>query len=59
MQFIRDRHTLTIPANAKAGNYVMRFGMYDADTQARVQISTPKNEPVGDLVVLQEVRIEK
>ncbi|MBI5713709.1 MAG: hypothetical protein HZC38_09850 [Chloroflexi bacterium] len=59
MQFIRDRHTLTIPATAKAGSYIVRFGMYDADTKARVQISTPKNEPVGDVVALQEIRIEK
>jgi hypothetical protein len=59
MQFIRDRHTLTIPANAKAGSYIVRFGMYDADTKARVKISTPKNETVGDLVVLQEIQVEK
>ena len=59
MQFIRDRHTLTIPATAKAGSYIVRFGMYDADTKARVQIFTPKNEPVGDVVALQEIRIEK
>jgi 4-amino-4-deoxy-L-arabinose transferase-like glycosyltransferase len=59
MQFIRDRHTLTIPANANTGKYIVRFGMYDADTQVRVKVTTPKNEPVGDLVVLQEIRIEK
>ena len=59
MQFVRDRHTLTIPATAKAGSYIVRFGMYDADTQVRVQISKPKNEPVGDMVKLQEIRIEK
>ena len=58
MQFNRDRHKLTIPATAKAGRYVVRFGLYDSDTKTRVQISTPKNDPLGDMVVLQEIRIE-
>lgn len=59
MQFIRDRHTLNIPTTAKAGSYIVRFGMYDADTKARIQVSTPKYESVGDMVTLQEIRIEK
>ena len=58
MQFNRDRHKLTIPATTKAGGYVVRFGMYDSDTKTRVQISTPNNDPAGDMVVLQEIRIE-
>ena len=58
MQFNRDRHKLTIPATTKAGGYVVRFGMYDSDTNTRVQISTPNNDPAGDMVVLQEIRIE-
>ena len=59
MQFNRDRHMLTIPITAKVGRYIVRFGMYDSDTKTHVRISTPKNDPVGDLVVLQEIRIEK
>ena len=58
MQFIRDRRTLSIPADAEPGTYTLRIGMYDADTKARVTVLDLENQPIGDTLVLQEVKVE-
>ena len=59
MQFIRDQHILAIPADAAPGMYTLRIGMYEAATQSRVQILDLNYQPTGDLLVLQEINIEK
>jgi hypothetical protein len=59
MQFIRDQHILTIPDDAQPGKYVLRIGMYDADTKARLPIFDLQNQPLGDTVTLQEIQIQK
>lgn len=59
MQFIRDQRILTIPADAPPGKYILRMGMYDADTKLRAQITSPQGQPFGDTLTLQEIEIEK
>jgi len=59
MQFIRDQRILTIPADAAPGAYTLRIGMYEAATQSRVQILDLNYQPTGDVLVLQEITVEK
>ncbi len=59
MQFIRDQRLLSIPADAPPGKYILRMGMYDADTKLRAQITSPQGQPFGDTLTLQEIEIEK
>ncbi|MBI3240929.1 MAG: glycosyltransferase family 39 protein [Chloroflexi bacterium] len=59
MDFVTDQHALAIPPDAPAGFYSLKVGLYDADTQQRLQISEPTLQPVGDTVTLAEIRIQK
>ncbi len=59
MQLITDPHILTIPADAPPGAYILRAGMYDADTSQRLQVFDLQHQPVGDNVVLAEIHIQK
>jgi len=58
MQFIRDQRLVTIPADAPPGTYTLSIGMYDADTQQRVQILDLQNQPIGNDLTLQEIKIQ-
>jgi len=58
MQSVRDQRVLTIPAEAEPGKYILRIGMYDADTKARLPIFDLQDQPVGDAVTLQEIQIQ-
>ena len=59
MQFIRDEHILSIPAETPTGIYMISIGMYDADTHERIQIRTPQGQLLGDEILLQQIEIKK
>jgi hypothetical protein len=46
-QVMLDEHTLTIPADAPAGEYGVYIGMYDASTMQRLPVRDEDNAPVA------------
>ncbi len=58
MQFISDNYQIAIPAEAQPGTYLIRIGMYDADTHRRLPISEVDGTPVGDVLDLIRIVIQ-
>ena len=53
---VRDRHTLTIPANLSPGNYAIEIGMYLPATGARLPMETALGG--ADKIVLTQVSVQ-
>ncbi len=56
-ELVRDRHTLTIPADLPAGNYGIEIGMYRADTGERLSFGSAVTGVPADHAVLTSVRV--
>ena len=55
-EYVRDPHTLTVPDNLPPGYYAIHVGLWNSETNLRLQtVTTPQN----DSFVLQEFTVEK
>ena len=59
-EVIRDGYQLAIDPQAPPGDYVIEVGLYDAGDPAlpRLSVSDEAGQPMGDRVLLAEVRVE-
>jgi hypothetical protein len=59
-KYLRDEHTITIPANAPPGRYELRVGLYDPATGKRLKLSDGGTLfAVGEVAIRYEARTKK
>ena len=59
MQFFIDGYQIPLPTDIAPGQYTLRIGLYDADTQKRLPISEIEGQVIGDDVALAKLTIQK
>lgn len=56
--WVEDTHTLHIPATVPPGEYELRVGLFDAVTNERAAVYSPRGRLMGDYHVLATVRVD-
>jgi hypothetical protein len=58
-EIIVDHYTLAVKPDAAAGDYVLEIGLYEATTGDRLPVRAATGQPLGDRLLLGQVKVTK
>jgi hypothetical protein len=58
-EIIVDPYTLTVKPDAAPGDYVLEIGLYEAITGDRLPVRAAAGQPLGDRLLLGQVKVTK